>query len=283
MMLSLQYIVVETSFRIFLLCLFMYSEGVEPFQRIIQNEEWWYYKYPMAERSTISTEMLYSIACFAPLISIIIFSGVIKSPRRSDVIPALLASSFSVVLNGLLTNAVKVTVGRPRPDFYFRCFPDGELPDGQLNPLDLKCSGNPDIITEGRKSFPSGHSSVSFSGLGFCSLYILGKLQCFNSTGKGHSWKLCLGMLPAMCALLIAISRTCDYRHHWQDVLAGSVIGMSVAYVTYRQYYPPLDDAHCHLPLMFKPLSTVTSNNDLYGVSTVNGKPASGSNPLKTY
>jgi len=260
----------------------MYSEGMTPFTRIIQNEEWWYYKYPMADHSTISTEMLYSIACFAPLISIIAFSGVIKSPRRSDVIPALLASSLSVILNGLLTNAVKITVGRPRPDFYFRCFPDGILPAGQPNPLDLKCSGDSDIIIEGRKSFPSGHSSVSFSGLGFCSLYILGKLQCFYSTGKGHSWRLCLGMLPAFCAVLIAISRTCDYRHHWQDVLVGSLLGMSVAYASYRQYYPPLDDSNCHNPLMFNPLPTSTSNNDLYDVSTVTSKTASVSNPLKT-
>jgi len=276
-MLSRRYIFVETSFRIFLICLFMYSEDIEPFRRIIQNEEWWYYKNPMAEHSTISTKMLYSIACCAPILSIIIFSGIMKS-ARSDVIPALLASSFAVILNGLLTNAIKVTVGRPRPDFFFRCFPEG-LPDGQPNPLDLQCTGDPDIITEGRKSFPSGHSSVSFSSLGFCTLYILGKLQCFNSTGRGHSWKVCLGLLPAICALLIAISRTCDYRHHWQDVTVGSILGMSVAFFSYRQYYPALNDPHCHLPLVAK---QSTAENDLYSVSTGSSMVTQATNPLKT-
>lgn len=32
---------------------------------------------------------------------------------------------FSVLITGVLTDAIKDGVGRPRPDFFWRCFPNG--------------------------------------------------------------------------------------------------------------------------------------------------------------
>lgn len=33
---------------------------------------------------------------------------------------------FSVLITAVITDAIKDGVGRPRPDFFWRCFPDGK-------------------------------------------------------------------------------------------------------------------------------------------------------------
>lgn len=55
-------------------------------------------------------------------------------------------------------------------------------------------------------------------------------------------------MVPLAGASLVAVSRTMDNRHHWQDVLIGSLVGLVFAYFAYRQYFPSLADVKCHLP-----------------------------------
>lgn len=64
----------------------------------------------------------------------------------------------------------------------------------------------------------------SFAGLGFLALYLAGKIKVFDR--QGHVAKLCILFLPLLMAALVAVSRVSDYWHHWQDVFAGSILGL---------------------------------------------------------
>nr|ACN27039.1 unknown [Zea mays] len=77
----------------------------------------------------------------------------------------------------------------------------------------------------------------SFAGLGFLSLYLSGKIKAFNR--QGHVAKLCIVILPLLLASLVGVSRVDDYRHHWEDVFVGGLIGFIMAVLCYLHFFPP--------------------------------------------
>ena len=60
--------------------------------------------------------------------------------------------------------------------------------------------------------------------------------------------RVLVALAPLIGAALIAISRLEDYRHDVYDVTTGSILGMLVAYFSYRRYYPMLTSPHCDTP-----------------------------------
>jgi diacylglycerol diphosphate phosphatase/phosphatidate phosphatase len=73
----------------------------------------------------------------------------------------------------LITDIIKNTVGRPRPDLISRCRPQKGTPEHELLTISICTQTNEHILQEGWRSFPSGHSSFAFAGLGFLTLYAL--------------------------------------------------------------------------------------------------------------
>ncbi len=134
-----------------------------------------------------------------------------------------LGEALSVTL--LLSGVLKASVGRLRPDFLYRCQPDANL----------HCTGVPDEIEEGRRSFPSGHTSLSFAAGTYISLYLWGKLSSLR--GLHWLWKVPVLLVPMAAATFVAWSRVHDRRHHWEDVLGGSLIGFGSAVMGYLLNY----------------------------------------------
>lgn len=60
--------------------------------------------------------------------------------------------------------------------------------------------------------------------------------------------RVLLALAPLLGAAMIAISRCEDYRHDVYDVTCGSILGISLAYFSYRRYFPRLQSSKCHEP-----------------------------------
>ncbi|SJX64521.1 related to DPP1-diacylglycerol pyrophosphate phosphatase [Sporisorium reilianum f. sp. reilianum] len=206
-------------------------------------------QHTYAVRERVPTWLLGVLAVLIPALIIVAFSlGVSRSvwDLHNGLLGFVLANALTVTVTTLL----KVCVGRPRPDVIDRCQPRAGSANGVPYGLvtDMICTVGVDnkTLRDGFRSFPSGHASTSFAGLTYLSLYLAGKLHLFDRRGHAVSAWLC--GIPLMAATLIAVSRTMDYRHHATDVIAGALLGLVIAYWSYKLYYPALSHRLSHKP-----------------------------------
>ncbi|KAF8844527.1 PAP2-domain-containing protein [Paxillus ammoniavirescens] len=231
---------------ILLAILFFALNAVHGFRREFSvNDET--IRFPYAVKERVPDVALYFIAVVAPLV-IQLAVNLITVRSFWDYHNSALGLILGLVITGAITQFTKITVGRPRPDLLSRCIPipGSQDPTYGLSTDAICTQTNEAIMIDGWRSFPSGHSSLSFAGLGFLSLYLAGKMHLFDT--RGHAHKSWISVTPLFAATLVAISRTMDYRHHWQDVIAGAILGFAIAYFAYRQYFPSLASPMSHRP-----------------------------------
>lgn len=230
-----------------LAAIFFSLDHVDGYQRVFSLEDT-SLRHPHAVHERVPNIALYFICGVAPLVLQWVVN-VFTVRSFWDAHNATLGLFLSLAITGSVTQFVKITVGRPRPDFIDRCqpIPGSVDPTYGLSVARLVCTqADKGMIRDGFRSFFSGHSSLSFAGLGHLSYYLAGKLHLFDT--RGHAGKAWLALSPFAAAALVAISRTMDYRHHWQDVLVGSIVGTVFSFFCYRQYYPPLESPLSHRP-----------------------------------
>lgn len=161
--------------------------------------------FPFSEHEMVPAWLMFVIGCVAPaviifFIAIVLVPGptVPKSTPKSLIwrrklwewhtgwlgLALALASAF------LITQGMKNLFGKPRPDLLSRCDPDLEKRDDfalggflQISAGDFRmysaaiCRQTDKAkLDDGFRSFPSGHSSFSSSGLIYLSLFIASKL-----------------------------------------------------------------------------------------------------------
>ncbi|KAI8347483.1 phosphatidic acid phosphatase type 2/haloperoxidase, partial [Mortierella sp. GBAus27b] len=236
------------------LAAFSAIDQLEPFHRQFSVKDITI-QHPFAKEETVPVWLLLVLAFIFPM-GIIGTIAIFQRRSYTDLHNGFLGLFLAQSLVLIVTDSVKIAVGRPRPDFLDRCLSLYDNTEaGTTLPIlfdppnmlsDSSICTRTELLRDGFKSFPSGHSSFSFGGLGFLSMYLAGKLHLFDE--RGHIYKSLVVLAPVILAALIAASRVSDYRHHWHDVTAGAMVGGIFAVFAYRQYYPSLASAKSDRP-----------------------------------
>ncbi|PGH27706.1 hypothetical protein AJ80_00493 [Polytolypa hystricis UAMH7299] len=201
------------------------------------------FPFAVVERVPVWWSIIY--AGLVPLVVIIIWATLIRADRHVAHV-TILGLLVTITLTSFLTDIIKNAVGRPRPDLLDRCIPEKGTPAHTLVTVDVCSAEAGHKLSEGWRSFPSGHSSFAFGGLGYLSFFFAGQLHVFRP--RTDLARFLFSVSPLLGALMIAMSRLADYRHDVYDVTVGSLLGLSIAYFTYRRYYPALRSIHCDNP-----------------------------------
>ena len=236
-----------------------------------------------------------AIACFlGPAIIILVLAFVLPSIRRPDqkrvysswrdkfwdANAGWMGLGVSLAATLFITSGLKAVVGKARPNLLAICNADIEnlgnfVVGGSGSEIESDAPAmvtyeicrptDLDLFNDAFFAFPSGHSSMSWAGLLYLSLWLCMKLSVVLPYLGQHMpvpdkstedvdvvsyyherrsapplWKVTIAMIPIGVALFICASRYADFHHAGIDIFAGCVIGIICAYTAFRLYHLPV-------------------------------------------
>ena len=219
-------------------------------RNLVVNEE-------LVDAETVSTLLLILLcAIICPFLQLMLSYS--RWGRLGDVHTTLCVYWLALPTNELVTWSVKLYVGYLRPNFYDQCQPSDDY--SYCTAADQKGDDTTDAYNL-RMSFPSGHASWAFCALTLLTFYLerifgvssIQYYQRIDNTSNGDSstcmvlqhcqnpfvyrLRSMLCLAPLILAIFIATSRIVDNKHFPADILAGSVLGYSVATFFHRLWY----------------------------------------------
>merc|ERR1712000_35701 len=159
--------------------------------------------FPHAETETVPLWLLGILCAVVPIavilvVSLIFVPGATVPPNTPQVLVwkrklwelhvGWLGLGLALVSATFFTQGMKNLFGKPRPDLLSRCQPDidnaqdhvaggftGENPLGLLYYASICTQTDSDLLDDGFRSYPSGHSSGAAAGLTYLSLFLASK------------------------------------------------------------------------------------------------------------
>lgn len=219
--------------------LYLYLEG-KPYERGFFCDDL-SLSYPY-KPDTISNTLL-TAGGFAISLLVVVMTEVLNFLDKQGLRQCFTTSNFvhciqlyTVFLIGFVFQQMVVEVSKNylgvlRPNFFDVCKPsfNKSLCASYISTYECTSTFHTEVISDSRQSFPSGHSTLSMYVATFFCFYIQYQLQITFS----HILKFCMQFILVSAALLCGAGRISDHKHHPSDVVAGFLLGASVAVLVF--------------------------------------------------
>lgn len=247
--------------------------------------------FPYIEHDEVSTALLVILSLVVPAVVIAIVTALFvpafsRSRLRDqkywtrklwEFNAGWMGLGLSFALAFFITSGIKNLIGKPRPDLLARCQPDltsiaAHVVGGYGQDISQRwtlvsssiCTQTDSkLLDEGFRSFLSGHSSMSWSGLGYLALWLASKFNMLIPyLGHGTPYKrndedateqeardraaappifgAIIVLIPICLAIFICSTRYVDFKHQGIDIFSGAVLGIITSWIGFRWYHGSL-------------------------------------------